>query len=71
MIIVKLLAKGCPRQTIVFAFGLDERTVADWEYRAGLQCEKVQQQVEKRSLIVSLLRVGSRPKSAGGRRARY
>jgi len=41
--VVKLLAKGCPRQAIVFAYGLDERTVADWAARAGLQCEKVQQ----------------------------
>jgi transposase-like protein len=42
-LIVKLLARGCPRQAIVFAFGLDERTVADWEARAGLQCQKVQE----------------------------
>jgi transposase-like protein len=41
--VVKLLAKDCPRQAIVFAFGLDERTVADWEARAGIQCEKVHQ----------------------------
>jgi transposase-like protein len=41
--VIKLLAKGCPRQAIVFAFGLDERTVADWEASAGIQCEKVQQ----------------------------
>jgi len=41
--VIKLLAKGCPRQAIVFAYGLDERTVADWGMRAGIQCEKVQQ----------------------------
>ena len=34
-IMVKLPAKGCPRQAIVFAFGLDERTVADWECPYG------------------------------------
>ncbi|HWQ35503.1 MAG TPA: hypothetical protein VNQ79_21840 [Blastocatellia bacterium] len=31
--VIKLLAKGCPREAIVFASGLDERTVADWEAR--------------------------------------
>ena len=41
--VVKLLAKGCPRQAIVFAYDLDERTVAAWEARAGRQGEKVQQ----------------------------
>jgi transposase-like protein len=44
-LIVKLLSHGCPRQAIVFAFGLEERTVADWEARAGLQCQKVQAQL--------------------------
>ena len=43
--VIKLLAKGCPRQAIVFAFGLDERTVAACEARAGRQCEQVQQQL--------------------------
>lgn len=43
--VVTLLAYGCPRQAIVKAFGLDERTVARWEKRAGQQCEKVHQGV--------------------------
>jgi hypothetical protein len=30
-----LLCHGCPVQAIVAAFGLDERTVADWRDRAG------------------------------------
>src|SRR5579864_1596979 len=30
MIVVTLLAYGCPIQAIVHAFGLDERTVASW-----------------------------------------
>jgi len=38
--VVTLLAYGCPHQAIVAAFGLDERTVSDWERRAG---EHVQQ----------------------------
>jgi len=46
--VIKLLSKGCPRQAIVFAYDLDERTVADWEARAGTQCEKLQQQLVER-----------------------
>jgi transposase-like protein/IS1 family transposase len=41
MIVITLLAYGCPIQAIVHAFGLDERTVADWQYRAGNHCELV------------------------------
>ncbi len=33
--VVTLLASGCPTQAIVAAFGLDERTVADWQDKAG------------------------------------
>jgi transposase-like protein len=33
--VVTLLAFGCPCQAIVAAFGLDERTVAAWQARAG------------------------------------
>ena len=35
VIVVTLLAYGCPRQAIVQAYGLDERTVAAWQERAG------------------------------------
>ncbi len=41
VIVVTLLAHGCPVQAIVAAFGLDERTVADWQQRAGQQCRRV------------------------------
>jgi transposase-like protein len=41
VLVVTLLAHGCPRQAIVAAFGLDERTVAAWEARAGRQCEAI------------------------------
>src|SRR4051794_9120235 len=34
-IVVTLLCHGCPVQAVVAAFGLDERTVADWRDRAG------------------------------------
>src|SRR5438067_2914231 len=33
--VIILLCYGCPRQAIVAAYGLDERTVADWQQRAG------------------------------------
>lgn len=39
--VVTLIAFGCPVQAIVAAFGLDERTVADWQGRAGQHCQKV------------------------------
>jgi transposase-like protein len=41
VIVVTLLAYGCPLQAIVHAYGLDERTVASWRDRAGTQCEQV------------------------------
>src|SRR5258708_1985687 len=45
VIVVTLLAYGCPIQAIVQAFGLDERTVARWRDRAGKQCQQVHQAV--------------------------
>jgi transposase-like protein len=45
VIVVTLLSYGCPVQAIVHAFGLDERTVADWQHRAGAHCERVHQAV--------------------------
>ena len=41
LVVVTLLAWGCPVQAIVAAFGLDERTIADWRDRAGQHCERV------------------------------
>jgi IS1 family transposase len=43
VIVVSLLAYGCPIQAIVHAFGLDERTVASWRDRAGQHCQHVHQ----------------------------
>jgi len=40
-IVVILLSYGCPVQAIVQAFGLDERTVAQWRDRAGKHCQRV------------------------------
>jgi transposase-like protein/IS1 family transposase len=45
VIVVTLLTYGCPIQAIVHAFGLDERTVADWRDRAGVHCQQVHQQI--------------------------
>jgi hypothetical protein len=42
-LVVTLLAYGCPPQAIVAAFGLDERTVFDWQQKAGGHCEQVHQ----------------------------
>src|SRR2546421_917715 len=39
--VVTLLCHGCPVQAIVAAFGLDERTVAAWQQRAGTHCQRV------------------------------
>ena len=43
VIVVTLVAYGCPIQAIVHAFGLDERTVASWRDRAGRHCQQVHQ----------------------------
>lgn len=41
MLVISLLAYGCPVQAIVAAFGLDERTVKRWWQRAGEHCQQV------------------------------
>ena len=41
MKVMILLSYGCPIQAIVHAFGVDERTVADWQRRAGKHCQQV------------------------------
>ncbi len=40
-LVMTLLAYGCPLQAIVVAFKLDERTVLNWQARAGQHCEQV------------------------------
>ncbi len=44
-VVLTLLAHGCPHQAIVVAFQLDERTVQEWQARAGQHCEQVHQHV--------------------------
>lgn len=41
VLVVTLLAYGCPVQAIVKAFSLDERTVRDWLSKAGLHCQQM------------------------------
>jgi hypothetical protein len=45
VLVLALLAGGCPIPAIVFAFGLDERTVADWQRKAGTHAKAIQEQV--------------------------
>jgi transposase-like protein len=39
--VITLLTHGCPLPAVVAAFGLDERTVADWQRKAGGHCQDV------------------------------
>jgi transposase-like protein len=41
--VITLLTHGCPLHAIVAAFDLDERTVADWQHKAGTHCAAVHQ----------------------------
>jgi transposase-like protein len=43
LIVLTLRAHGCPPQAIVAAYGLDERTVADWQHKGGQHGQRVQQ----------------------------
>lgn len=51
VIVVILLSYGCPIQAIVHAYGLDERTVADWQKRAGKHCQQVHQAIVERGKV--------------------
>jgi transposase-like protein len=45
LVVLTLLAYGCPIPAIVAAFELDERTVADWQLKAGRHARQVQEQL--------------------------
>lgn len=45
VLVLTLLAYGCPPTAIVVAFFLDERTVAAWHRKAGKHGQRVQEQV--------------------------
>jgi transposase-like protein len=49
MWVIVLLAYGCPIQAIVKAFGLDERTVGNWQARAGQHCQQVHEHLVENS----------------------
>ena len=51
MIVVTLLAFGCPVQAIVQAYSLDERTIASWRDRAGKQCQRVHQAIVEQGQV--------------------
>ena len=51
VVVITLLAYGCPIQAIVHAFGLDERTVASWQYRAGKHCESVHKEKVEQGML--------------------
>jgi len=48
IIVVTLLAYGCPVQAIVAAFDLDERTVLSWQSRSGKHCQQVHEHLVER-----------------------
>src|SRR5215210_4744184 len=45
LVVLSLLAYGCPIPALVATFALDERTIADWQSKAGQHAKRVQQQV--------------------------
>jgi len=65
--VVTLMAHGCPLQAIVVAFGVDERTVADWLQRAGIQGQAVQEhRVEQPRALGQVQADAIRVKKQGG-----
>jgi len=44
-LVVTLLVHGCPTQAIVAAYGLDPRTVASWQKRAGDHAREVHEHI--------------------------
>jgi hypothetical protein len=51
VIVVIGLSYGCPVQALVHAYGLDERTVAAWQKRAGKQCQQVHQAIVEQGKV--------------------
>lgn len=51
MVVLALLSHGCPLAAIVFAFNIDERTVASWQARAGDHAKRVQYRYVCRNTI--------------------
>jgi transposase-like protein len=51
VIVVTLLAYGCPVQAIVMAFGLDDETVRAWLKKAGQHCQGVHEHYMEQSSL--------------------
>ena len=51
ILVVTLLCHSCPVQAIVAAFGLDERTVADWWDKAGRPCQQIHEHIGQQGLV--------------------
>lgn len=51
MLILALLSHGCPLAAIVFAFEIDERTVASWQLKVGNHARRVQYRFVCRRII--------------------
>ncbi len=67
VVVVTLLAHGCPVAAIVAAFELDERTVYDWQTRAGQHCEAVHEHLVERPRDLGQVQVDElRVKKQGG-----
>jgi transposase-like protein len=45
LVVLTLLAYGCPLPAIVATFELDERTIADWQFSAGQHAKTVHRQI--------------------------
>jgi transposase-like protein len=67
-LVVTLMAHGCPLQAIVVAFGYDERTVACWLTRAGVQGQAVQEHLVEQPRDLGQVQADEiRVKTPGGR----
>jgi transposase-like protein len=67
-LVVTLMAHGCPLQAIVVAFGYDERTVACWLTRAGVQGQAVQEHLVEQPRDLGQVQADEiRVKTQGGR----
>src|SRR2546423_7371907 len=66
-LVVTLLAHGCPPQAIVAALGFDERTVASWMARGGVQGQAVQEHLVEQPRDLGQVQADeSRVKKPGG-----
>jgi transposase-like protein len=67
VLVVKLLSHGCPIQAIVFAFGLDERTVKNWFEKSGHHAQQVHEHLVEQSRALGQVQADElRVKRQGG-----